>query len=424
MISLLYHSHTVVPAHLAELEAMHLVEPDEQILVAFDGVILDANGQRLSGPTLHDYCLLTSLRMILWARDYGQHLCCAFPLAELTSVEGVGLDPLHAQITMTFAAPDEEEQQFTLALLPLVNLQAALVLMRAASTAARELADHGVDAREAGPEIMAVLSEQIYGHVDGLRPNETPYRWPGAAVVQPTLSPTPAFAHDPASLPPGQIYAAGRLARSAWDTLRRSIREADLPLPFDLNGNSLRELTETIRAINDLVHTVSSSPTAQQMAMAFLNRNNNAQGAPPSPMATADVAAAFATQAWQAQVQSEPDLPAAAVPSSPPPPPNDYHEIPLRRRNTSPLDAVVPVAEPPVEPVQAVQPAVERRQPLADRSPSVAAAPDHREIPLRRRSSSSPTARTFGQGHRTPAMSGSGDAGLEDRASPPEDRRL
>lgn len=210
MISLLYHSHTVVPAHLAELEALGLVEPDEQILVALDGVLLDGAGQRLSGPTLHDYCLLSSLRVIFWVRDYGRHLCYAFPLAELTTIEGVGVDPLHAQIQLAFTAPAEEEQQFTLALLPLANLQAALQLLRAASEAARALAAHGVSAREAGPEIMSVLGEQIYGHVDGLRPNESPYRWPGATVAQTNVVPGPAFAQDPANLPPGQIYAAGR----------------------------------------------------------------------------------------------------------------------------------------------------------------------------------------------------------------------
>ncbi|HMQ33137.1 MAG TPA: hypothetical protein PKD53_20565 [Chloroflexaceae bacterium] len=389
MISLLYHSHTVVPAHLAELEALGLVEPDEQILVALDGVLLDGGGQRLSGPTLHDYCLVTTLRVILWARDYGRHLCCAFPLAELVAVEGAGIDPLHAQLALTFAAPEEDDQQFTLALLPLANLQAALTLLRAASEAARALADHGVAAREAGPEIMAVLGEQIYGHVDGLRPGESPYRWPGAAAPQ-AISPGPAFAHDPASLPPGQVYAAGRLARSAWDTLRRSIREAELP--FELNSGSLRELTEAVRAINELVHTVASNPNAQQMAMAFLNRGG-AQGAPPP--------AAPATSA-----RSDEPAPAAPAPAS-------YHEIPLRRRDAPPARPAAPPSASPQHPAGAPRRAAEA---------APAALPDRRDIPLRRRGAATAPPRPFGPGHLPVAVSGSGDAGPDDRPSPLEDR--
>lgn len=385
MISLLYHSHTVVPAHLAELEALGLVEPDEQILVALDGVLLDGNGQRLSGPTLHDYCLVTSLRVVLWARDYGRHLCCAFPLAELSAVEGAGVDPLHAQLELTFAAPNEEDQHFTLALLPLANLQAALTLLRGASEAARALAAHGIVGRDAGPELMSVLGEQIYGHVDGLRPGEAPYRWPGAAAPQP-VSPGPAFVQDPASLPPGQVYAAGRLARSAWDTLRRSLREAELP--FDLHGGSLRELTEAVRAVNDLIHTVASNPNAQQMAMAFLNRNN-AQAAeqpqrPPTPPRP--------IPAHQAVEEPRAEEPQA----------QGYHEIPLRRRAPAqtPPSPLSVAQQRPAPPAQRAAAAEARQGPVPDRS----------EIPLRRRTPGAP--RPFGP---LPApVSGSGDAAAKD----------
>lgn len=398
MISLLYHSHTVVPAHLAELEALGLVEADEQILVALDGVLLDGSGQRLSGPTLHDYCLVTSLRVILWARDYGRHICCAFPLAELATIEGTGIDPLHAQIELTFAAPAEDDQHFTLALLPLANLQAALTLLRTASEAARALEAAGVDSRAAGPEIMSILGEQIYGHVDGLRPGETPYRWPGASASQPA-SPAPAFLQDPANLPPGQVYAAGRLARSAWDTLRRSIREAELP--FDLNSGSLRELTEAVRAINDLVHTVSSNPSAQQMAMAFLNRNG-APGAQPAPPAAE---------------RGEPAPRAAAAPRAPaqrdeaPPAPAEapaYHEIPLRRR-TAPAETAQPA---PATSLRVAQPRA--AAPPAEPAPPAppASVPDRRDIPLRRRSHPAVAPKSYS--HLPAAVSGSGDAGTDE----------
>ncbi|MBX0330799.1 hypothetical protein K2Z83_24380 [Oscillochloris sp. ZM17-4] len=384
MINLLYYSHTVVPAHLEELETLGLLERDEQVLVALDGVLLDSAGHRLSGPTLHDYCLVTTLRIMLWARDYGGHTCYAFPLAELESAQGTGLDPLHAQIALTFLASDDEddEQSFTLTLLPLASLQAALTLIRSAAGAARELIAAGVSAREAGPEILSVLGEQIYGHVDGTRPGETPYRWPGAPV-QPPLTPAPGFAQDAASLPPEKIYAAGRLARSAWDALRRSLREAELP--FDLNNTSLRELTDTVRAVNDLVQTVTSNPAAQQMAMAFINRQGG-RGTPSAP--ESPVAAATA--------QPE-EMPAPVA--------GTYHEIPLRRREDSvaaaPMAAAAPKAAATVPKAAATAPKA---------APQM--APDRREIPLRRRGPASANPRPF---PRAPIpISGSGDADVDD----------
>lgn len=402
MISLLYHSHTVIPAHLAELEALGLIEPDEQILVALDGVLLDAENHRLGGNTLHDYCLISTLRIILWARDYGQHLCFAFPLAELTTIVGMGLDPLHAQIELTFAAPEEEEQSFTLALLPIANLQAALTLLQAASNAARALAAQGVDAREAGSEILSVLGEQIYGHVDGLRPDETPYRYPGAPVAQPYLGVTPTFAQDPATLPPGQVYTAGRLARSAWDTLRRSLREADLPLPIELNGGSIRELTEAVRAINDLVQTVSSNPSAQQMAMAFLNR----QGAGLPPMAPNAAPSNPVTEPSSAYVAPPPPVQPTTPAAAP-----SYHEIPLRRRG-APAPQPLAVTPPPAT-----------ARPAPTPTPSTPTAmPDRRDIPLRRRPNAAVAPRSFAPGQQPAAISGSGDAGSDDRPVLPDDR--
>jgi hypothetical protein len=233
-----------------------------------------------------------------------------------------------------------------------------------------------VSAREAGPEILSALGEQIYGHVDGLRPGEKPYRWPGAPS-QP-LTPAPGFSQDVANLPPEKIYAASRLARSAWDTLRRSLRETELP--FDLSGSSLRELTEAVRAVNDLVHTVSSNPSAQQMAMAFLSRQGG-RGA-PGPVESAP-AAAYAAPPTEAVAQA---MPAADI----------YHEIPLRRRNSPAPKAPAGPAPKAAAPQQAAQPA----------------PPDRREIPLRRRGQASTGPRPFS---RPPIpISGSGDADIDD----------
>jgi hypothetical protein len=389
MISLLYHSHTVVPAHLGELEALGLVEPGEQILVALDGVLLDGDGRRLSGPTLHDYCLITDLRVVLWARDYGRHLCYAFPLAELIALDGVGVDPLHATLQLTFVAPEERsEEQFTLTLLPLADLQAALTLLRAAAETAQLLLEQGVAAREAAPAILATLSAQIYGDVEGLRPGDTPYRWPDGGRLNGPISPAPVFQQDPASLPPGQIYAAGRLARSAWDTLRRSLKEAELP--FDLNSGSLRELTDAVRAINELVHTVSSNPAAQQMAMAFIHRQGGRAGQPAPPQA----------------VPEETSRQAAPIE---PPATREYREIPLRRRDA-------PAPECP--PVQAALPP----NPMVA-APRAAAAPrDRRELPLRRRGAAV-AAKPFVHLPKPLAVSGSGDADGEERSPGHEDHR-
>jgi hypothetical protein len=380
MINLLYYSHTVVPSHLEELETLGLLERDEQVLVALDGVLLNADNKRLSGPTLHDYCLVTTLRVLLWARDYGGHTCYAFPLTELDSVQGNGLDPLHAQILLTFVASEEEEeedQRYTLTLLPVANLQAGIALLRNAAKTARELAMSGVSAREAGPEILAVLGEQIYGHVDGLRPGEKPYRWPGAHAQ--SLTPAPGFNQDAASLPPEKIYAAGRLARSAWDTLRRSIRDSirDADLPFDLNNSSLREVTEAVRAINDLVHTVATNPSAQQMAMAFLNNRQGGRSAPSAPESAAAAAAAHAAPAPEATAAQDNRI---------------YHEIPLRRRESTSAPA----------------PKAPAAQQVAPQQPP----PDRREIPLRRRGPANTSPRPFS---RPPiSISGSGDADVDD----------
>jgi len=379
MINLLYYSHTVVPSHLEELETLGLLERDEQVLVALDGVLLNADNKRLSGPTLHDYCLVTTLRVLLWARDYGGHTCYAFPLTELDAVQGNGLDPLHAQISLTFVSSveGEEDQRYTLTLVPVANLQAGMALLRNAAKTARELEVAGVGAREAGSEILAVLGEQIYGHVDGLRPGETPYRWPGASAQ--SLTPVPGFNQDLASLPPERIYAASRFARSAWDTLRRSIRDSirDADLPFDLSNSSVREVTEAVRAINDLVHTVATNPSAQQMAMAFLNSRQGGRGAPSAPESPAPAAHS------------------APAPTAGPAPDNrEYHEIPLRRRASSSAPAPAPRA--PVA------------QQVAQPTP-----PDRREIPLRRRGPANTSPRPFS---RPPiSISGSGDADVDDR---------
>jgi hypothetical protein len=391
MMNLLYHSHTAVPSHLVEFETLGVLEEDEQVLVALDGVLLDGNGRRLSGPTLHDYCLITSLRVILWARDYGTQSCFAFPLNELGRVDGAGIDPIHAQLHFVFDAPEEDEQRFTLNLLPRTSLEAALTLLRTASATAQSLFESGGGAYDAAADVMTALAEKIYGHVDGLQPDDTPYRYQnGTAEYEPiTYAPAPAFQIDPAAVPPGQIYTAGRLARSAWDTMRRTLREAELP--FDLNSGSLRDLTEAVRAINELVHTMGDNPAAQQMAMAFLSRQGQGMGG--------GIAEHFARSAAPSEpppddAQSSAKAESAAAASV-------YHEIPLRRRESAPADPPPSPAEP-----------VDKPEPADTDASSGFAVPDRREIPLRRRPKSS-TSTTTSFGRAIAPMSGSGDAESE-----------
>lgn len=325
MIDLLYLSHTTIPAHLEELEGLDLLNAGEQVLVALDGVLLDSNGRRISGPTLHDYCLLTNMRVLLWARDYGRHLCYAFPLTELCMVEGVGLDPLHAHVHMSFAESGEEEQRFTLTLLPLADLPAAVTLLRVAADTAQVMASQGMDSQDAAPDIVAVLSEQIFGSVDGMPPPETPYRWSGEEAPD-TEAPrsSPSMQFDSTNVPPGQLYNVSRIGRAAWDTVHRTLREAELP--FNVSGNDMRSMAEAIRALNELLTTVAGNPGAREVIMAFLRRRGGESDifTPTSDQSGSSHAATEENQAEPSQAT--------------PPESGDYHEIPLRRRHQEQKD--------------------------------------------------------------------------------------
>ncbi len=348
MIDLLYLSHTAVPSHLEELEGLDLLGPEEQVLVALDGVLLDQKGRRISGPTLHDYCLLTSMRVLLWARDYGRHLCYAFPLTELCHVEGVGLDPLHAHLHLAFAEAGEEEQRFTLTLLPLADLPAAVTLMRLAADTAQLMASQGIEPSEASAEIIALLSAQIFGSVDEEATHTgAPYRWPGAentpgqadesaSAAAPGAS---SFPNDWAGLPPGQIYNVSRVGRAAWDTLNRTLREAELP--FATNGNDIRSVAEAIRALNDLLTTVAGNPGAREVVLAFLRRRGGGGGGDADSFTAQADSSAAASPDGSDEHSSESSSSQAAPSDS-----GNYHEIPLRRREQSVHTALQPTPLP------------------------------------------------------------------------------
>jgi hypothetical protein len=310
MLDLFYLSHTAVPSHLAELEGLGLIEPQEQVLMALDGIVLDQTGRRVSGPTLHDYCLLTSSRVLLWARDYGRHLCYAFPLTELCLVEGIGLDPIHASLRLAFAAPGEEKQHFTFTLLPLVDLPASVSLLRLAANAAQELAAQQVSGEEASQEIIALLADHVFGPIAN-EEQAPPYHWSGqeASTAQQVIPPI--FQHSPNDLPPEQIYKAGRLGRVAWDVLYRTIRETESP--FNLKASDLREVTNTLRALNDLLTTLGNNSTAREIALAYLGRRPGEGG---------DLRGGGGTGSSEERQTKATNSPPKA----------EFHEIPLRQR--------------------------------------------------------------------------------------------
>ncbi len=376
-MNLLYHSHTVVPAHLEELSALEVLEPHEQVLAALDGVLLDQHGHRVSGPTLHDYCLITDTRVVLWARDYAQHLCYAYPLTDLRQVAGYGIDPIHGALELGFTADGNELQMYRLTLVAQAHLAPFTALLRTAAGTAQHLAELGADPETQALEVVTALGTVIYGSEDAIPPHQAPYRWPGAEHREPS-QPQAAFAVDQTQLPPNSLFTAGRFARSAWDTLRRSLRDTELP--FDLSPGSVREFTEAVRAVNDLVQSVVNNPSAQQLAMAFINNRRQSAEAAPAPF-TPEPPPARPAQA--AAVDSAAD--------TPPDSGSTYREIPLRRRSAAGNAPKVNAA------------AVRVEEPLlrAQTTP-ITATPDRRDIPLRRR-----VRTTAGQ---TAAVSGSGDA--------------
>lgn len=395
MIDLLYLSHTVVPSHLAELEGLGVLEQDEHVLVALDGVLLDTNGRRISGPTLHDYCLLTTMRVLLWARNYGRHLFYAFPLTELCMVEGVGLDPLHAHLQLVFAVPGEDEQRFTFTLLPIADLPAAVSLLRLAADTAQSLAAQGVEPIDSNAEIYAAMSEHIYGNTDG-HTSDRPYRWPGAEQSYTSTS-SASYQQDPSGLPPGKLYSFSRVGRAAWDTFNRALREAEVPFSLNsLSGGDLSNVAETLRALNDLLTTVATNPGAREVAMAFLQRRGGssggdllsaAQGNKPTPPSSTPA-------------PSSP--PMSANPSSPTPSRPavqfdehiahsasgdtnqdiEYHEIPLRRKGDASRRSRQPL--PPSTTSETEEPSRPPKQPSASHPPADEPERGH-TIPLRRR---------------------------------------
>jgi hypothetical protein len=169
-----------------------------------------------------------------------------------------------------------------------------------------------------------------------------------------------------------------------------------------------------VRAINDLVHTVATNPSAQQMAMAFINRNAaqpGAQGAPP-PAAHSTGMPSNSERAAPSQRAAAPaptDEPATYGVAPP-----VYHEIPVRRRGALPPGAGSQLS--------VVQPRVVAPAPEVTPQAPQAEVPDRREIPLRRRNHTAVASKSFSHGHLPTAVSGSGDAEVDERPLSLDDR--
>jgi hypothetical protein len=230
---------------------------------------------------------------------------------------------MHAHLHIAFAGPEEdEEQNFALILMPLMDLSAAITLLQLAAQTAVELGEQGMEPHEAASEITTVLGMHIFGTEDGRRPQG---KFNRGGEAESRRGDEPAFQGDQVGVPV-EIYSAGRLGRAAWDTFRRTLRETELPL--NLNGGDLRDLADTLRAMNELLSTLAGNPGAREMAMAFLSRRGaESKSSSPPPQSSSHAQ----TQAPSHQHNNNTRKPGGDWQEPAQSTQSDYHEIPLRR---------------------------------------------------------------------------------------------
>jgi len=73
------------------------------------------------------------------------------------------------------------------------------------------------------------------------------------------------------------IYTITRVGRAAWDGLEKLRREAESKVSLQAlreNGMSLNEMTDFVKAINELLDTIGRNPAARDLAMTFLAKNS------------------------------------------------------------------------------------------------------------------------------------------------------
>ncbi len=83
----IYVGQNTEPQHIAEFfyrsHTQNLLGQDETPLAIFDCIILDREGRRLGGLTLHDYAVLTDQHLITWGRGLNKDIIDRFPLADI-----------------------------------------------------------------------------------------------------------------------------------------------------------------------------------------------------------------------------------------------------------------------------------------------------------------------------------------------------
>src|ERR1700694_2203628 len=83
----IYVGQNTEPQHIAEFfyraQTQNLLGKDETPLAIFDCIILDREGRRLGGLTLHDYAVITDQHLITWGRGLNKDIIDRFPLADI-----------------------------------------------------------------------------------------------------------------------------------------------------------------------------------------------------------------------------------------------------------------------------------------------------------------------------------------------------
>ncbi len=106
---------------------------------------------------------------------------------------------------------------------------------------------------------------------------------------EPTAANEPAKSRIQESVSTDSIYMITRAGRAAWDGLEKLRREAESKINLQAlreNGMNLNEMTDFVKAINDLLDTIGRNPAARDLAMTFLARNGgnlNLGGLKPKP---------------------------------------------------------------------------------------------------------------------------------------------
>jgi hypothetical protein len=102
----LYVGINVVREHMVEFfhraQSKRLMSSSETALAIFDCIILERDGSRMGGLTLHDYAILTDRSLITWGRGINKDIVDAFPWQDI-EIERFGRrNPLEGVVKFTY----------------------------------------------------------------------------------------------------------------------------------------------------------------------------------------------------------------------------------------------------------------------------------------------------------------------------------